>query len=115
MYPTPFAACASAAVARCARQRLSSHAQRPPLATAEEMTRFHADDYVNFLKIITPDNMSEYARQLQRCACGALATRALMRPGRRPSHSGPRQSMWGMTAPCLMVCSTFAASTRAAR
>jgi histone deacetylase 1/2 len=30
------------------------------------MTRFHSDDYINFLRVITPDNMSEYMKQLQR-------------------------------------------------
>ncbi len=34
------------------------------------MTRFHSDDYVNFLRVITPDNMQEYMRQLQRCVRG---------------------------------------------
>ena len=29
--------------------------------------RFHSDDYINFLRIITPDNMHDYLRQLQRC------------------------------------------------
>ena len=32
------------------------------------MTHFHADDYINFLRIITPDNMHHHLRQLQRCA-----------------------------------------------
>lgn len=27
---------------------------RPKLVTADELTRFHSDDYVNFLRIITP-------------------------------------------------------------
>ena len=34
------------------------------------MTRFHSDDYINFLKSITPDNMNEYSRQLQRFNVG---------------------------------------------
>merc|ERR1711966_56396 len=34
------------------------------------MTRFHSDDYINFLKVITPDNMSDYTRQLQRFNVG---------------------------------------------
>lgn len=40
---------------------------RPKPALLSEMTRFHSDDYVNFLRVITPDNMQEYMRQLQRC------------------------------------------------
>jgi len=43
---------------------------RPGLATADDMTRFHSDDYVNFLHTITPDNMGNYLRQLQRFNVG---------------------------------------------
>ena len=32
--------------------------------------RFHSDDYINFLRMITPDNMGEYVRQLQRFNVG---------------------------------------------
>jgi len=32
-----------------------------------ELTRFHTDDYVNFLRTITPDNMADHLRELQRC------------------------------------------------
>lgn len=31
------------------------------------MMRFHADDYINFLRIITPENRDTYANQLARC------------------------------------------------
>lgn len=41
--------------------------QRPHKATAEEMTKFHSDDYIRFLRSIRPDNMSEYNKQMQRC------------------------------------------------
>ncbi len=41
--------------------------QRPPPTSDEEMTQFHADDYVHFLQHVTPDNMSMYQRELQRC------------------------------------------------
>jgi histone deacetylase 1/2 len=43
---------------------------RPPLIDASEMTRFHSDDYVNFLRAVTPDNMHEHLRQLQRFNVG---------------------------------------------
>ena len=33
----------------------------------DQITSFHSSDYVNFLKIINPDNMVEYTRQLLRC------------------------------------------------
>lgn len=44
--------------------------QRPHKATAEEMTKFHSDDYIKFLRSIRPDNMSEYNKQMQRFNVG---------------------------------------------
>jgi histone deacetylase 1/2 len=43
---------------------------RPNPAGEAEMSKFHSDDYVDFLKRITPDNMHEYSRQLQRFNVG---------------------------------------------
>lgn len=43
---------------------------RPRLVSPTAMTRFHSDDYINFLKIISPDNMQDYVRQLQRFNVG---------------------------------------------
>lgn len=43
---------------------------RPRLMSPTAMTRFHSDDYINFLKSITPDNMQDYARQLGRFNVG---------------------------------------------
>ncbi|EPZ30850.1 Histone deacetylase 1 [Rozella allomycis CSF55] len=43
---------------------------RPPRATAEDMTRFHTDEYVNFLKRITPETMSDYTKQLHKFNVG---------------------------------------------
>jgi histone deacetylase 1/2 len=43
---------------------------RPRLVSPTALTRFHSDDYINFLKVITPDNMSEYSRQLHRFNVG---------------------------------------------
>lgn len=43
---------------------------RPKLISPAQLTRFHSDDYINFLRIITSDNMSDYARQLQRFNVG---------------------------------------------
>ncbi|KAK2106380.1 Beta-enolase [Saguinus oedipus] len=40
---------------------------RPHKANAEEMTKYHSDDYIKFLRSIRPDNMSEYSKQMQRC------------------------------------------------
>ena len=43
-------------------------AQRPHPAHQQEMSQFHADDYVQFLKRVSPDNSKEYLHQLQKCA-----------------------------------------------
>ena len=43
---------------------------RPSLVSHGEMTKFHSDDYINFLRLVTPDNMHEYLRQLQRFNVG---------------------------------------------
>ncbi|XP_016926197.2 histone deacetylase HDAC1 [Drosophila suzukii] len=43
---------------------------RPHKATADEMTKFHSDEYVRFLRSIRPDNMSEYNKQMQRFNVG---------------------------------------------
>uniref|UniRef100_A0A8B9KXZ3 Histone deacetylase n=1 Tax=Astyanax mexicanus TaxID=7994 RepID=A0A8B9KXZ3_ASTMX len=39
---------------------------RPHKANGEEMTKYHSDDYIKFLRSIRPDNMSEYSKQMQR-------------------------------------------------
>lgn len=49
-----------------------SLSQRPHKATAEEMTKYHSDDYIKFLRSIRPDNMSEFSKQMQRCECWNL-------------------------------------------
>jgi len=43
---------------------------RPHKATQEEITKFHSDDYIRFLRSIRPDNMSEYNKQMQRFNVG---------------------------------------------
>jgi len=43
---------------------------RPKLVSQTNLTRFHSDDYVNFLQTITPDNSASYVRQLQRFNVG---------------------------------------------
>eukprot|EP00510_Aplanochytrium_minuta_P003114 CAMPEP_0184016396 /NCGR_PEP_ID=MMETSP0954-20121128/6906_1 /TAXON_ID=627963 /ORGANISM="Aplanochytrium sp, Strain PBS07" /LENGTH=453 /DNA_ID=CAMNT_0026297413 /DNA_START=113 /DNA_END=1474 /DNA_ORIENTATION=- len=43
---------------------------RPELVSQAELTRFHSDDYVNFLRLVTTDNMHEYMKQLQRFNVG---------------------------------------------
>ncbi|GAB5356159.1 hypothetical protein AAMO2058_000267200 [Amorphochlora amoebiformis] len=39
---------------------------RPVLVEDEKMTMFHSDDYVHFLQSVTPDNIGDYTRELQR-------------------------------------------------
>lgn len=40
---------------------------QPELISKDELTKFHSDDYVQFLSTVTTDNMHQYMRQLQRC------------------------------------------------
>lgn len=39
---------------------------RPILVEDQKMTMFHSDDYVHFLQSVTPDNINDYSRELQR-------------------------------------------------
>jgi histone deacetylase 1/2 len=43
---------------------------RPSRANFQDITRFHADDYVNFLRKVSPENIHEIAKQLQRFNVG---------------------------------------------
>jgi len=43
---------------------------RPQIASLEEMTKYHSDDYMLFLKNIKPDNIPEFGRQMQRFNVG---------------------------------------------
>ncbi|KAF7477213.1 Hypothetical predicted protein [Marmota monax] len=43
---------------------------RPHKTNAEEMTKYHSDDNIKFLRSIRPDNMSEYSKQMQRFNVG---------------------------------------------
>lgn len=43
---------------------------RPHKATQDEMTKFHSDEYIRFLRSIRPDNMNEYSKQMQRFNVG---------------------------------------------
>lgn len=38
----------------------------PPRAAEKDMTRFHADDYIQFLKTVTPDSVADHHAQLSR-------------------------------------------------
>ena len=54
-------------VARPIARACSVSAQRPPVVEPMELTRFHTDDYVDFLRCISPDNMHEFLFDLRRC------------------------------------------------
>lgn len=43
---------------------------RPHKALSEEMTKYHSDDYIKFLRCIRPDNVQEYSKQMQRFNVG---------------------------------------------
>nr|CDS23263.1 histone deacetylase 1 [Echinococcus granulosus] len=43
---------------------------RPSKASAEDMTKFHSDEYIRFLQSIRPDNMLDYTKQMQRFNVG---------------------------------------------
>lgn len=41
--------------------------QRPRRLADIEMTKYHSDDYINFLCSVSPDNINDLSHQLQRC------------------------------------------------
>eukprot|EP00128_Syssomonas_multiformis_P015866 Colp12_sorted_trinity150504_noHs@8113 len=43
---------------------------RPQKATFEEITKFHSDDYINFLRRVTPENATNFQKDLQRFSVG---------------------------------------------
>jgi len=43
---------------------------RPTKCTSDEMSRYHSNDYVDFLRNIKPDNMNDYTKQMQRFNVG---------------------------------------------
>ena len=43
---------------------------RAARTSQDDMTRFHSDDYIKFLKHIRPDNMNDYQKQMQRFNVG---------------------------------------------
>lgn len=43
---------------------------RPHPATAGEMSKFHSEDYINFLSKITPDNLRNFTTQMQKFNAG---------------------------------------------
>ena len=45
---------------------------RPTTRTREDIMKFHADDYVDFLMSVTPENQEEYMLQMRRFNLGAV-------------------------------------------
>ncbi|XP_001946595.2 histone deacetylase Rpd3-like [Acyrthosiphon pisum] len=43
---------------------------RPHKATAEEMTKFHSDEYIRFLRNVRPGNMNKYIKEMYRFNVG---------------------------------------------
>ncbi len=46
---------------------MSIELQRPHPSSLEEMTKYHSDEYVMFLKNIRTDNYAEHNKHMQRC------------------------------------------------
>ena len=87
---------------------------RPPLIDHTELTRFHSDDYINFLRTISPDNMADHMRELQRfnvgedwCVGWGGVVPAWVE-GEVLSLTRPAPS----PAPCLTGCTSFASCPR---
>jgi histone deacetylase 1/2 len=64
---------------------------RPHLATAEEMTAFHSDDYIDFLRRVTPETVKVFSQQMQRCECAPPSSRSPR--ARSPAPPTPRSQL----------------------
>jgi acetoin utilization deacetylase AcuC-like enzyme len=47
--------------------------QRPHKALFEDMTKYHSDEYMNFLKNISPETAAEQSKHMTRCTFLLLA------------------------------------------
>ena len=85
--------------------------QRPHPASHEEMTRYHSDDYIRFLRTIRPDNVGEYTKLMQRCefvgvrVCGWCGRDEVVHV---VTIVFPLQSMWARIVRCLTDYMSFA-------
>eukprot|EP00958_Prasinococcus_capsulatus_P019772 scaffold2482_cov407-Prasinococcus_capsulatus_cf.AAC.12 len=50
--------------------RASTTVLRPPLASAEQLKAFHADDYIDFLRSVNPENQAELVQGVRRFNVG---------------------------------------------
>ena len=111
---------------------------RPHMASAEELARFHSDDYVDFLRRVSPLNCRQLSSQMTKCeeigregrvrgigstpgkviarfslSCVACHSKQLggPRPLTPQPHSSQSTSASTQTAPCLTGCTTSARRT----
>ena len=64
---------------------------RPHVASAEEMAAFHSDDYIDFLRRVTPESIKAFQGQMQKCACARARAKPLCHPPPPfPGDSCPR-------------------------
>ena len=88
---------------------------RPHKATQEEMTKFHSDDYIRFLRSIRPDNMGEYNKQMQvtyessnrKCLLPALHCRKVLISSINKCHNYFRDLILARIAQFLTVFTNF--------
>lgn len=59
---------------------------RPHLASADELAGFHSDDYVDFLKRVTPETVKHFSTQTQRCE-SCPCRRSNLHPGTGCTHA----------------------------
>jgi acetoin utilization deacetylase AcuC-like enzyme len=59
---------------------------RPHVASAEEMAAFHSDDYIDFLRRVTPETIKTFQGQMQKCAWRVALAGAAPPPPPPPSR-----------------------------
>ncbi len=83
----------------------------PTRAGPEDMTAFHAEDYVDFLRTVTPDNMVGLFLQTPPCACLSAGSACwcttfiwpicLLFPTAEPVHAGAARVQHVRGLPCV--------------
>lgn len=74
---------------------------RPKLVSAAQLTRFHSDDYINFLRLITPGNNMEHFQLIR----GLVFTRFWWCPGKIVRSGSERISNYLCTSPTWIIAS----------
>ena len=57
---------------------------RQHAASAEEMASFHSDDYIDFLRRVTPEGIKAFQGQMQKCECITLSSPSTATPTTPP-------------------------------